>query len=373
MHSKSLQYKIDAGAARVLNGVKVIQDISLRRQETQAQEPPRLMFKHMRLNRAIYLKDTLAVGNQSDRKSPGSIIATKLLWPYDDQDVYAGGETIFLRDPLFESAIQRKLGIQNLRNSPEWASDKHVFQILEQLPSFDPFLLKDRFQIEGIPLEPEYFNIAEAEWIAVRRYLREKIAPMINLAFKEMNIDSAAKVDQFIDKIWVGSDVNDLAPLIKAFRLPVENTQEILNGWKGVAYFEKQYQGSKGSFVLFAEWITKDARPMDFPPVDIREELNQYREAVRVLYAETWKECISIFTEYNKSYEALLGAQHEPAGFIKFINQSSDHFWTLGSNLTKLYNAIDIWNIYTERAASRKLRFMQLLELLAALKETLSH
>jgi len=367
MQEKHIHYKIYAGGSRVIHGIDISDHIA--KAESSNSTPPKYMFNTQKLNRAILLKDIMLDRLATGTRPTSSVISTKLFWPYDELAIDGGGESLFLADPHAIDSLVKKVGIQDI-SSPAWKEDKRILDILETLPSFDPFLLRDRFEIEGIPLHQFYYEISEQEWLEVRGFLRTKMAPMVTMAFGG-NKNNDKQLDLFVDKIWSGKDIQDLSPLIQAFRLPAEDTEKILSGWKGIAYFEKQYNDQKNRLFEFAEWLKTGAVPLDFVSKAEQNELEALRTIIRERLREVWMTSIRIFSEYNCSYDELFGNKQNPTRFIAFINDSSAHFWTLGNTMTKLYNSVDIWNEFTQRFVKRKMKNQYLTELLYILKETL--
>lgn len=360
MQDHYLKYKLSAGSARVLNCLRIYQETA---QDQDAS--PEYLFRHPRLNRVIFLKDA-APGARI-----GKLVGTKLYFPYDEDMPHEGGESMFIGDRHFHGMLAGKLGDPAAVDPAIIAHDQKILATLDAIPAFDPFLLKDRFETEELPLPPAYCAITPEEWQAVRLFLRARIAPMVTLALGDGGNRSAQRVDLFVDKIWAARDIAALAPLIEAFRLPPERTPDILYGWKGIAYFEKQSAAHATGIRRLALWLRDGSAPLDYLAPPARRELDGSRRLVSGKLRDNWGRAQAIFQDYNQSYDDLFGDRRDPAAFVRFINSAAENFWVLGNSITRIYHAVDIWDAMTRRFPERRLKAAPLVEVFHVLGDVL--
>ena len=102
-------------------------------------------FRNKQLNNLVLIKDTLP----EDLRSGRSVIGTKLYFPFNENDIYEGGRTIFVSDKHLEQALIGQFG-ENGLSREALVEDMRILKVLDRLPSLDPFLLKDVFLNEKI-------------------------------------------------------------------------------------------------------------------------------------------------------------------------------------------------------------------------------
>src|ERR1700722_17642925 len=132
-----LKPMLDPGSSRVFNFNVITRAI-------KAKDPAaKLFFRNPPLNNIVLIKDTVPL---NERKTAASKpIGTKLYFPFNETDVYEGGRTIFLHDKNLQQAIIETVGMKASLTKEDMAEDVRILEILDGLPSLDPFLLKDIF------------------------------------------------------------------------------------------------------------------------------------------------------------------------------------------------------------------------------------
>lgn len=362
-----LRYTLDSGSSRIFNCLRISNDV-IKRSE-KAGVPPQLLFKNKDLNTIIYIKEAVNTGNSIERTSYR--INMKLYFPYDKGNIYAGGQSIFYFDHTLKDVLRTNFGIDANNNPDDVAYDMRLLGVLDSLPTLDPFLVRDKLQQENIPCDDQYFAISEEEWKTVQAHIRSKIEPMVMLAMPDNKKNSRQHVDFFIDKIWHCDDVFDLLPLIEAFKLPSEQTAEIFHAWKGVCYYEHQFSHNQDRIRRLAEWLRAGADPSDFCKSEQRNAIKEFRERVKVKIKNHWTKASVVFKEYNEAYEELFVNQGRAAPFADFMGHAPTYFWSLGDMVSRVYQAVEVWDKMTHRYAERKLKTDSLLELFAVLDDIL--
>src|ERR1700733_3900813 len=92
---------LDVGSPRVFN-CNVLTRRILAKDPTVAP-----FFRNKRLNNLILIKDTIP---ENDRRNRKSAIGTKLYFPFNENEIYEGGRTIFAHDKHLEQALIEAFG-----------------------------------------------------------------------------------------------------------------------------------------------------------------------------------------------------------------------------------------------------------------------
>src|SRR6202008_3205750 len=95
------------------------------------------------------------------RHPRGLPIASKLYVPYNAADIYEGGRSIFFHSPNLLQVFHEQFGVDNsFASAADLDHDLRIFQILDELPSLDGFLMHDALVLEGIEANEAYFDVS---------------------------------------------------------------------------------------------------------------------------------------------------------------------------------------------------------------------
>ena len=106
-------------------------------------------FKHSQLNKALVIKHTLRAGERelfpNSRRT-----ATKIILPFDAADLRLGGRSIFVNQSGYMSFVK------SFFNSADMATntDLQLLQHLDNIPSLDPFLVREHLVRFGFRPDP---------------------------------------------------------------------------------------------------------------------------------------------------------------------------------------------------------------------------
>lgn len=361
-----LEHKLTASSSRVFNCLA-----QTRQLDKLGVGSPRF-FKNDHLNRAVYLKDAVEPVDREALQSTVGKVGTKIYAPYDHSDVYAGGVSVFMREPHFHDILFENFYLSKDLNNEDAEHDRRILRILDMLPALDPFLLKDRLISEGIEVNDHYLAIEPHEWSAIKVHIRDKIVPMVTIAFGEGDIADEMKIRQLTEQIWEAKDLKNILPLIKALRIPEDRAADVFYAWKGIAFFEYQYVRSVERIRQMGTWIAKYSEPLDFIAGPRQRAQEEMRENIIRSTKERWKSSLAIFDAYNHSYDELFRRMGSPQPFVAFMSAASENFWFLGDALSSLYHAVDIWERAVNYHPTRALRAAPLDDLFHLLEDVLA-
>jgi hypothetical protein len=213
---------------RVLNLSKVYKE---HRDTEPYQQAP--LFKNPRLNRSIYLKHTLRMHERDPRKH-GRMTVTKLILPFDSGELAIGGFSSFLTGDDLDRTIAAQFGGDI--SSPAFQRDLTVIRIMDSLPTFDPFLLRERLKRDGISVARCYFDLSEADANKMRLYVHSEIQKIVRLAFTgdDNLMDQSSTM---VDKLMTDETASSLEPLRRVLQLSGEEYRDGIFAWKGFLYY----------------------------------------------------------------------------------------------------------------------------------------
>src|SRR5437016_5087821 len=135
---------LDAGSSRVFNCNDIWRKHAGGPSETSH------FFAIPRLHSLVLIKET-NVRDAGQAPSKYQIVGTKLYFPYNGDNVYEGGRSVFLHHPQLISVLQEQFGLGSTTVTREQLlRDLKILRILDQLPSLDGFLMRNALEQEKI-------------------------------------------------------------------------------------------------------------------------------------------------------------------------------------------------------------------------------
>lgn len=384
---RSLRETLSSGASRILNVAEITHRLEDEARAAGAEPPTRLLFGHRGLNRAVFIKrpkesappPSSPLVTSAEILDGGELrtitldthvrvekgdIATVVYLPYDAGDIAGGGTSFELGSRLRNQALLDVTGFDARADSDAARRDVRLLDLIEDLPSLDPFLLKDRIAVEGVPVPEAYFTISEAEFEDIKKYILTKFRPIT-----ERVVDPAARhaeqtAEQFILKLWEAKDLDYLRPITEVFRIDPGHAAEIYYSWKGVTYYEYQYKRGQKTLLGFAEWLHTRAVPSHYVKAGEREQLAAATRDVASAFARHLRNSSGILRIYNQSYEDLFVRGGDARPFIGFLRDSATLFWDIAASISAMNHGVSVWRQKTRNAEDGRLAADELKPLL---------
>jgi hypothetical protein len=291
--------------------------------------------------------------------------------PFNERNIYDGGRTIFLHDKHVQQAIADNFGQKASLTKEAMAEDLRILDVLDGLPSLDPFLMKDVFQRARIAVNEAYFEISPEVWSEIESFILQRFEPLVSAAFPDA-MASDEKARRLVEKIWEASDVAELAPLIEALRLPPEQALDIFKAWKGINFYSFQYVRVQPQLIDLTKWLNGIVIPHGAMPSEQRTKLIATIEAVRDQLRREWQTIEAVLREYADGYDKMFKTREGSAQFLGFLRNSSKAYWDLGNGLGKVNHAAYCWRLLTGRSQLAKLPWPLMQQTMQLLAEVLA-
>jgi hypothetical protein len=361
--SRYLKPMLNAGSSRVFN----CNDVARKLERREGEQNPYL-FKTPAMHHLVLIKEAL---RYDDPRHPrGVAIGSKLYVPYNQDEIYEGGRSIFFHSPNLLQVLHEQFGVEHTdATSAALDHDMKIFRVLDDLPPLDGFLMRDALELEGVEANGAYFDVSPDERAAIQEFIRGKMEPLVQAAYGGKKPPSS-KVTQLIDAMWEAKDLAALEPLVVAFRFPKDEALAIFGAWKGINFYSFQYHRGRKKREVLAHWLKEDAMPKNLVPREVLQILEPIRRATVERLRGHWVEVDNTLKQYDKLYGEFVVSAN-PGGFISFLRGSKTIYWQLGDSLSKIDHAINCWDIWTKGAAGRRLAYEQLEALLELLKKVL--
>lgn len=248
MNRQQLARAIDVGRSSTLNCLETTKDIAGIASTITDDDPLGPLFRNRYLNDSIIFKVFDSVTLRGKREYG---VETLVYFPYNHDNMHEGGDSILVSDPRREEKLLNKCGLdmihENKAEDGRW--DIQIMDMIDQLPTLDPFLLKCKAQRLGIEerLNPAYFSINLEEWNRIQKPIREKIDALVHKALGMEGDDEATdpdfkfKIEQnisrFLKKIWEARDIDGIEDFVYGMEMPPERAPGLFFAWKAICYY----------------------------------------------------------------------------------------------------------------------------------------
>ena len=360
MAVKYLKPMLDAGSSRVFNCNALTRKLVAKDPEA------RRFFRNPPLNACVLIKDAVPESERKGSRCPP--VGTKLYFPFNERDIYEGGRTIFLHDPLLSRSMVENFGQSAELSKDALAEDLRVLGVLDELPSLDPFLMKDALDGAQIAVNEAYFEISPEQWKEIELFILQRFEPLVQAAFPDA-MASDEKARRLVATIWEAKDVAALRPLIEAFRLPADQALAIFAAWKGINFYSYQYSLVQPKLVDMAKWLRATEVAVGTVPHEERAKLLAMLAAVPDQLRRDWQTVDGILREYTEAYDQMFRHHQNATQLTAFLRNSAKTYWDLGSGLGKLNHATYCRHILTGRYGAAKLPVPLIEQMLKLLME----
>jgi hypothetical protein len=319
-----------ASSSRVLHLVKIADKF-----ETDADYKARPLFKNRLLNTALIIKHRLR-RDEDELFKQHKAVATKILVPIDRHDLKCGGRYVFVGQQHYDSLIVDAFG-DDLKIG---SADRITLDAIDELPTLDPFILREHLARRDIHPAACYFDISQADMDNMMAFVRQDIAPLINLTFGKTS-DHSSYAQILVNKILSSELDSDLEPLRQTLKLDRKQYSEGIFCWKGFLYYKWLVNDIFPKAIAVSQEIGA-ARPVGRSDSDTRE---QVRELQRKLGDDVFNACEYIKRSlgvYDSAFRALTEAG-DPVGFRDFLLSSPQRFFDLGESLAAVQHIVSFW------------------------------
>ncbi len=348
---------LQAGSSRVFNCAALHRNVL-----AAGGAPGQFLFKTGDLNNAIFMKEVYP--DDDMREASTNPVGTKIFFSYNQKADLEGGKSIFLNDRNLRTALQFHAGMSASEASEEAQADLKVLEIIDELPSVDPFLFRERAEAEGLDPHPGYFEITEAEYGRIRDHVMRQFQPIVESAFDDVTeANKAVFLKNLVNKLWDATDMEALGPVMDAMGISEDTAGDTFYAWKGIIYYDYIFSRRQEIWKDYANWLNTESRPLDSMPVMAQMKMNERLMEWRKLYQKRWKAVHLMLSEYRDSYDLLFRDHKSPEPFIKFLKNSRKRFYQLGDSMSRVEHTIEVWRTYVGDSSMRFLRFDPLYEL----------
>lgn len=291
-------------------------------------------FKNRALNSAIIVKHAVRPEEQQFfRKIKNS--TTKVILPFENSELKLGGGTFMVDQIGYEDLMKKLIDA----DSESFFHDMMVLKSLDEIPSLDPFLVREYLARKGYYPSNAYLRLSKADQNEMVEYVRSEISKLTRMACGENNILSS---DRLTEKILSRENDLELIPLMRTFRL---NSQEFVNGifsWRGFLYFQWRLNTLVGRLSSVLKEMS-EFKPSGKITDEQAQLIVSYRRTIGRLAGQMLSEASQQIAGYRQAY-ATMTEHNEPKDFRRFLMDGPQAFYILGERMGILSHFESYWN-----------------------------
>jgi hypothetical protein len=312
-------------------------------------------FAAQSLNGAVIVRHRL---RESEREAFDRVryTATKLIIPFERSDLGLGGRSLFVSETAWLDVFEELRG-----DFPDFPRDVAILEALDELPSLDPFLLREHMKRRGFDISPTHFDISAPDLAKMQRFVGSEIAKLIELAYRD-TAGQENNITRLVEALLSARTDERLEPLRLTLRLEREHYKEGIFAWKGFLYYK---------WVLNTLWanlrdvFAELGRVKVVGPVDSEtaHELEQLKNRLRQKMERQVKSVMNHLNIYDEVFNQLT-VEGNALAFRDFLLKSPEMFLSLGDGCGLVSHIATYWRYQFPRGRPLAANVLQLMDIL---------
>ena len=351
------QIEKTASTSRVLNLIGIA---SAARNDSDYLDHP--FFTSPRLNESLVIKHRVRAdeaGVLPNDRSTG----TKVILPFERTDLKIGGRSFLVGQKGWRDAVE---DIGGAYRNPE--RDIQVLLSLDELPSLDPFLVREQLRRRGLNIASCYFRISEADIARMQSFVGSQVEVLLDITQRN-RFDGSSWSNRMIQSLLAPKPGDSIHPIRLALRLEPDDFEEGVFAWKGFLYYQ---------------WVLSELRPQLGPFLreiltmriyGVRDrQLNRLLDGARRRLVDRVNEVLEEGTGAIRVYEAAfndLTRNGKPLAFANFLRKTPDMFIILGERIGALSHVASYWRFRFAEGSDEPVLLDELFEIVRDFEYTL--
>lgn len=283
--------------------------------------------------------------------------ATKLIIPFTRTDLGLGGRTIFVAERGWLDVLDELRG-----EAPDLARDIGVLEAIDELPSLDPFLLREHMKRRGFEISPSHFEISAPDLARMQRFVGSEITKLIELAYRDVAGGMESNTTRLVEALLSAQTDARLEPLRLTLRLEPENYKEGIFAWKGFLYYKwvlnslwpdlKEVFAELGKVRVIGPMDRETAMDLEATKIRLRSKMERQVKTV-----------MGHLNVYDETFAQLTG-QGNAIAFRDFLLKSPELFLSLGEGCGLISHIATYWRYQFARGKPLHAEALQLVDIL---------
>ena len=303
----------------------------------------RPFFLHPRLNRCFIIKHTVRAHERPYVMSSQPVV-TKVLVPLAGSDLSLGGHAVFVEE----------MGVaQKMRSLFERPDEPHLMDLdlirlreLAALPSFDPFILAERYRDHARPIDDVYFNISDDEMERMEDSVARQIVEVVSLAFGDHSHEDQERALRFTRQLLACDLDGRLSDLRRSLDMTEMEFRSGIFGWRGILYYRWHMSEALAALKDFIQQI----KAVSIVGASEHEytELQHMRRAIIDETRHRWACLTTVMEEYEQVFGRFCRGE-DANGFRNFLLKAPSLFYDVGSDLSVVGHVPGYWRYWAKQ------------------------
>jgi len=315
-------------------------------------------FKASSLNGAVIIKHRLRADEQYIFEQ-SKRISTKVIIPFERTDLGLGGRSLFVGQRGWHQMLAQLRGDQD-----EEQRDIALLEALDELPSLDPFLLREHLKRRDFKIANCYFAISYADLERMQRFVSGEISKLVDLAYGGGGGKGNAQsnISRLVTLLLSGQDDTRLEPLRLTLGLEGENFREGIFSWKGFLYYKWVLNSLWPQLREVISELTeiKVVGPRDY---ELLSQVKDVGARVNQAILGQVRQVRGTLQVYDDAFGELTQAGN-PMAFRNFLLKSPEMFITLGERTGMVSHIASFWRYRFPKGRPLKVELDELFEIL---------
>ena len=287
------------------------------------------------INTAFVLKHRIRPDETYIFATPRSA-GTKIIVPIDPSDLRAGGRSLFIDQRGFAESL-REAG--HYSDEKKLERDISVLNLLNAIPSLDPFLLREHLRNNQIEVAPCYFAISANDQERMHEFVSNELSRLVQLANGSENDNGST--GRMVTAMLSGHVNEKLEPLRETLGLSSSDFREGAFGWRGFLYYKWAMQSFWPDVMGILRQI-KEIIPQGAISETQRTSLTAAKRNIIELVRDNNQHISKVLAIYDESFAGLI-ASNSPKTFREFLLSAPYMFLELGEKMGAISHIVSFW------------------------------
>jgi hypothetical protein len=303
------------------------------------------LFHRQALNRAIIVKHNVRE-SEHVRFDGRRVTATKIILPADPDNLVAGATSFMLGERKAGRILKDILSIEKNSDDPGVKRDIQVLTIFDELPTLDPFIVRERFALEGIQFPDAFFSLRTGEGGNLHKYLRAQLAPLHRIADGGRAGSTAGRtLEQFLAALFAGTQSDIVDPLRQALNIGEGDWPAAMYALKAVLFYEYKNAQFQPRYRRFNDTLTA-ARIYGYSALAPAEIVLRRRFDLLERASEVKEGLDAFFESFAHAYRKELLGEGNVGAFQEYLTELDDRLYEYGVLNGMLEQIVGYWEYW---------------------------
>jgi hypothetical protein len=300
-------------------------------------------FASSTLNQSIIVKHNIR-DNERHLFARAQPVATKLILPIDPDNLALGGVTFMLGERQASRILRDKLGLNRATGDSRVQRDLKILDILDSLATLDPFIVRERFAVDGVDL-PEAFSAFNLHGDnSLYEYMKSQLLPLVRLAMAGSKTNDRA-LERLLDEIFVESHNSKADFLREALKIDADKWPAALYVWKAALFYEYRAKSFEPRWRRFIESL-QSAKLYGFSTLAPAEIVLRLRVDLMDRALRTKGHLDRLLESFNQAFRQDLIGQGTPESFREYLMTLNDKLYNFGVAYGVLEQIVGYWEYW---------------------------